>query len=217
MRDLPVLPWLLAGALGAASGEALAQETPPVILETEKEADPAPAGKPVPGRLAVSAKYGSTGPAADLTYGWTRDLHGRLSLSYQPHLDRGEGEGEDDQVRASASLLLDWHPGGGGFRLSGGLAYLRTEFFEASATSPSYANNELTPYVGIGWGNPLASGSRWRFVVDLGAFVGGGIRYSTSPESGRASTAAARQANSDDVRVSVKWHAVLSTGISFRF
>ena len=88
------------------------------------------AGPPRP--LASSRDSRSTGPAADLIYGWTRDLHGRLSVSYQPQLDRDEN---NDQIRATGSLLLDWHPGGGGFRLSGGLAYLRTEFYQAFSSS----------------------------------------------------------------------------------
>jgi len=207
MRDRLVLPLVLAGALGTAPGGAAAQE----VVEAEREETPA--GKPSTGRLAVSAKYGSTGPAADLTYGWSRELHGRLTLSYEPHPDRGE----KDTIRATVALLLDWHPGGRAFRLSGGLAYLHTESFDAPAGSRSFGSNEVVPYFGIGWGNPLATGSRWRFVVDLGAFGGGGSSDRTVSDSARASTSSAREDGSGGLTVRFSWRPVVSTGISFRF
>jgi hypothetical protein len=99
--------WVLVGALCAISGQAAAQEAEANTKE---------------GRLAVSGKYGSIGPGVDLTYGWSRDLHTRFSLNYQPDEDRTDGEA----IRAAGSVLLDWHPGGGAFRLSGGLALVRT-------------------------------------------------------------------------------------------
>ena len=101
---------VLVGALWAIAWRATAQEAGPIQDSDEKGAS---TGQ---GRLAVSAKYGTSGPGVDLTYGWTRDLHARLSLSYEPN----EEPMEKDAIRASSSLLLDWHPGGGAFRLSGG-------------------------------------------------------------------------------------------------
>lgn len=203
MRDRALLPWILAGAFGAAAGGAAAQE----IGEVEK----APAAKPAIGRLALSAKVGSTGPAADLTWGWSRELHGRVSVSYEPQLERKD----DNPIRATGSLLLDWHPNGGSFRLSGGLSYLRREFQDDSPHALSVATNELRPYFGIGWGNPFRAGSRWKFVVDLGAFGGGGIVYSSGSDSSRASTSSASE--SSNLRVTASWSPVVSTGVSFRF
>jgi len=195
---------MLAGALCAAEGGAAAREISAI--------EQAPAPAPAISGIAMSAKYGSTGPAADLTWGWSPVLHGRVSVSYEPQLDRKE----DKTIRATGLLLLDWHPGGGSFRLSGGLAYLRQEFHDSSSLDRSAGTNELRPYFGIGWGNPFRAGSRWGFVVDLGAFGGGGVSSRSDSDSGRASTSAASE-GSDGVRVTASWKAVVSTGVSFRF
>jgi hypothetical protein len=202
-RGRAFLPWILAGTFGAAADGASAQEI--AVMEER------PAEKPAIGRLALSAKVGSTGPAADLTWGWSRELHGRFSISYEPQLDRKD----DNPIRATGSLLLDWHPSGGSFRLSGGLAYLRREFQDGSPYGPTVGSNELAPYFGIGWGNPFRAGSRWKFVVDLGAFHGGGIVYSSGSDSSRASTSSASE--SSNLRVTASWSPVIASGVSFRF
>ena len=208
MRDHGCLRLVLAGALSAASPGAFS------AAQDNAETGEAPAARPAAERFAATAKYGSTGPGVDLTYGWSRDLHGRVSLTYEPHLDRTE----DETIRASGSLLLDWHPGGGAFRLSGGLAYLRKEPGIPPASGEPIGSNQLASYFGIGWGNPLGGGSRWKFLVDLGAFWTGGLTYRTSDVGGEAaSTSAARQSRSSGLRVSASWNAAVSTGVSFRF
>jgi hypothetical protein len=161
------------------------------------------------GRLAVSGKYGSIGPGVDLTYGWSRDLHARVSLNYDPEEER-TGKAK---IRAAGSLLLDWHPGGGAFRFSGGLAFLHKEI---AGSVPTSGSNSLTSYLGLGWGNPLRAGSRWSFSVDLGAFGGGGVSYTTAPEEPGASAARAGR-DSGSLRVRSTWEPVLATGLSYRF
>jgi hypothetical protein len=205
MRDRARLRLIFAGALCAVAGRAAAQETPEAREIRQAGAQD--------GRLAVSGKYGSIGPGMDLTYGWSRDLHARLSLNYDPDEERTE----KDAIRAAGSLLLDWHPGGGAFRLSGGLALVRTEIAGSSSTGGSSGSNGLTSYFGVGWGNPLRRGSRWSFLVDVGAFGGGGLSYGTAPDATRASTSQTHEAGSDGLRLRVSWHAVVSTGVSFRF
>jgi hypothetical protein len=207
MRDRARLRLMLVGVMYAVSGRAAAQET----VETPE----AKSEKRQDGRLAVSAKYGSVGPGIDLTYGWSRDLHARLSLSYEPD----ENRTEKDAIRAASSLLLDWHPGGGAFRLSGGLAFIRTEaeITGLSSAGRSFGSNSLTTYFGVGWGNPLRHGSRWTFLVDVGAFGGGGLSVSTAPVTPRASTSGVRENDSGGLRLRFSWHPVVSTGVSFRF
>ena len=205
MRDRARLRWILAGALCSVAGRAAAQETP--------EAPEGQQASAQDGRLAVSGKYGSIGPGVDLTYGWSRDLHARLSLTYDPDEERTE----KDAIRAAGSLLLDWHPGGGAFRLSGGLALVHTEIAGSSSTGSTSGSNGLTSYFGVGWGNPLRRGSRWSFLVDVGAFGGGGLSYSTAPDAARASTSRTRETDSDGLRVHFSWRPVVSTGVSFRF
>jgi hypothetical protein len=205
MRDRARLRLILAAALCAVAGRAAAQETP--------EAPETRQARAQDGRLALSGKYGSIGPGVDLTYGWSRDLHARLSLNYDPREERRE----EDTIRAAGSLLLDWHPGGGAFRLSGGLALVHTELAVSSSTGRTSGSNGLTSYFGVGWGNPLRRGSRWSFLVDVGAFGGGGLSYATAPDARRASMSEMRETDPGGLRLRVSWHPVVSTGVSFRF
>jgi hypothetical protein len=209
MKDRARRCLILVGALCAISGRATGQEAEPAQDSREAGANTKD------GRLAVSGKYGSIGPGVDLTYGWSRDLHARLSLSYDPD----EKRTEKDAITAAGSLLLDWHPGGGAFRLSGGLALIHTETEIAglSSTGKSSGSNSLTSYFGVGWGNPLRRGSRWSFLVDVGVFGGGGLSYNTAPDATRASTSEMREAGSSGLRLHFSWHAAVSTGVSFRF
>ena len=83
---------------------------------------------------------------------------------------------------------------------------------------PSSGSNSLTSYVGLGWGNPLRSGSRWSFSLDLGTFGGGGISYSTAPDGAGASPSAARESrDSGQIRVRSTWEPVIATSLSYRF
>lgn len=211
-RGLAARPcWILAGALCFISLQAPAQEAEPARDSSEVGAE----ADTKEGRLAVSGKYGTIGPGVDLTYGWSRELHARLSLNYDPR----EEPTEKDAIRAAGSLLLDWHPGGGAFRLSGGLGLIHTETEIAGSTSTerSSGSNSLTSYFGVGWGNPLRRGSRWSFLVDIGVFGGGGLSYGSAPDAARASTSGMRESDSDGLRLRFSWHAVVSTGVSFRF
>lgn len=194
--------WILAGALWAVSGQAMPEEGPEA--EARKGRD---------GRLALSGKFGSIGPGVDLTYGWSRDLHARLSLNYDPEEEREER----DRIRAAGSLLLDWHPGGGAFRVSGGFAVVHTEIGGSRSLERRSGSNDLTSYLGIGWGNPLRPGSRWTFLVDLGAFGGGGLSYTTAPDGSRATASGTRESDSGELRLRSSWRPVVSTGVSFRF
>jgi hypothetical protein len=190
MKDRSCRCVVFAGALGVFSAGAMAQES----------------------RVAVTGKYGSIGPGLDLTYGWSRDIHTRVMLDFAPDEELTGKE----RIRAAGSLLLDWHPGGGAFRLSGGLAVLHKEIAGLSPT-PS-GSNSLTSYAGLGWGNPLRAGSRWSFSLDLGAFGGGVVSYSTAPEDPGASTSAARASrDSGNLRVRSTWEPVVATGLSYRF
>jgi hypothetical protein len=191
MKDRSCRCVVFAGALGVFSAGAMAQES----------------------RVAVTGKYGTIGPGVDLTYGWSRTLHTRVSLDYSPDEAR-EGK---ERIRAAGSLLLDWHPGAGAFRLSGGLALVHRQIAGLSS-STSTGTNSLTSYAGLGWGNPLRAGSRWSFSIDLGAFGGHGFSYSTAPEDPGASTSAARASrDSGNLRVRSTWEPVVATGLSYRF
>jgi hypothetical protein len=74
-----------------------------------------------------------------------------------------------DGVFSSSMLLADWHPGDGGFRLTGGLAhgamrhdptYILAPFalMDTSVVDPRSWLARSNPYLGVGWG--LGAGPR---------------------------------------------------------
>lgn len=155
------------------------------------------AALPAQGQVAIGVKGGTQGVGAELTAGLARQLEARLGINgFQRSEDREAGGIEYDAEAdlRTASALLDWHPGGRGFRLTGGLVYNATEVkglsrVPASGTYPigdvqvpasllgrlrgTVEFDPVVPYAGIGWGRPLASGGRVGTSFDLGVFFQG--------------------------------------------
>lgn len=225
MNASPALPALLAGAvLAAAAGPAGAQ-------------------------TAVAARVGTTGLGGEFAVALS-DSFGLRAGAFGGSLTRDVTKSDiryDGKLKfGSALTLLDYHPAGGGFRLSLGLAYNNNRFDgRASSTNGSYEINGTTypaaevgtlsgklsfrkasPYVGIGWGNAAASaGSGLFFSADLGAMIGTDPRVQLTARCGTALTTAQcsqlqsdLRAEEDDIRDSVKnFYPVLSLGIGYRF
>lgn len=89
----------------------------------------------------------------------------------------------------SVNLFLDYYPGNGPFRLSGGLVIdknnasvtalpgisysignLTFTDAEVGTLQGSVSFNDVTPYLGIGIGNPFRGG-KWTFTVEAGAYL----------------------------------------------
>jgi len=139
-------------------------------------------------------------------------------------------------------LLIDWYPFSGRFRLSGGVLFNGTDIsLEATSAEAieigdeSYGPDEIgvlhgesdfddiAPYVGIGFGNPLTRGGHWGFSIDAGvAFIG-------SPDVDLTATGplaanpdfladlAAEEAEIEDDLDRIRICPVLSATLSYRF
>ena len=139
-------------------------------------------------------------------------------------------------------LLVDWYPFSGRFHLSGGVLFNGTDIsLEATSAEDieigdeSYGPDEIgvlqgesdfddiAPYVGIGFGNPLTRGGHWRFSIDAGVvFIG-------SPDVDLTATGplaanpdfladlAAEEAEIEDDLDSIRICPVLSATLSYRF
>jgi hypothetical protein len=145
--------------------------------------------------IAVAPKVGTTGAGVDVTIGLSRSINLRLGgQGYTRSETRREQEIEYDAdlQLLSGQLLLDLHPGGRGFRLSAGVVVNANEVTAVSTENTTYTINgtvypvglvgrlrstveteKIAPYLGIGWGNAVAPGSRWRLALDVGAFYQG--------------------------------------------
>jgi len=147
------------------------------------------------GRFAVSGKTGTLGLGGEFTTAVTSNINARiginaLDLDLEYELDDIEYDIGLDF--SSFSALLDWHIFDSPFRISGGVLSMNHNLdLSASATgeqeiggveydwndigtlSGSVEIDNVAPYVGIGWGNPLTGNKRWGFTCDFGvAFAG---------------------------------------------
>jgi hypothetical protein len=177
-----------------------------------------------PGRaeVALAAKAGTLGGGAELTVGLSPQLNARLGANAYNYSDRREASGIEYDGEAklrTGTAFLDWHPGGRGFRLTGGLVYNDTTV-EGSSLPPASGSYEIggvlvparlvgtldatadfdpvVPYAGLGWGNAVAAGKKVGFFVDLGVIFQGKADVTLIPilptDSPINSNPAARQA-----------------------
>jgi hypothetical protein len=197
--------------------------------------------------IAIAPKVGTTGAGADLTIGLARSLNLRLGAagwSRSETRTEQEIEYDADLSLVSGEILLDVHLGGRGFRISAGGIVNGNEVTAVSTEDAVYTingvpypvglvgrlsgsveTNAVAPYLGIGWGNAVAPGSRWRFAMDVGACYQGSPEVSLRaeplspgllPERFEQDLEAERREIEDDLE-SYTIYPVLSLGVSYRF
>lgn len=143
---------------------------------------------------AVGVRAGTPGAGVELTTRLAPRLDLRLAIA---------GWDQDltvttDDVRYDGTLelrhalaLVDWHPAGGTFRLTAGVA-LNEDRLEATAPVAELIAGEVpdlppglelgtlrgeaegervAPYLGLGWGDPLGGDGGWSFGLDLGVIL----------------------------------------------
>jgi hypothetical protein len=149
------------------------------------------------GRVAFGLKAGTLGLGAEASLGITRHIAVRAGLN-RFNLERGQEFGDIDyrltpRLR-SLTALLDLHPFGGAFRLSGGIVSNRNEGGLDAQLDRSgslfigegeYAPNDVqgltgkigfkrsAPYLGFGFDNSLLGRGRVSFNMDLGVMFHG--------------------------------------------
>jgi hypothetical protein len=197
--------------------------------------------------VAVAAKAGSTGAGLDLTIGLARAVNLRVGgQGFKRSETRTEQEIEYDADLdlLSGQVLLDLHPGGRGFRISIGVVFNENEVRAVSTDDAVYTINgvdypaaligrlhgkveteKVAPYLGLGWGNAVAPGSRWRFALDVGAFYQGEPEVSlvarpTNPDlvppGFEEDLEAERREIEEDIS-DYKIYPVVALGVSYRF
>ncbi len=147
--------------------------------------------------IAVSPQLSfPKGPGIEVTTKLNSHLNGRvglnaLTLSADFELDQIDYTA-DVNLR-SFSVLADWHPYAGSFRLSLGMMINQSNFKVSASSSDSYQignetyNGDLSlngqinfrpvaPYFGLGWGNAVSAGKRWGFNMDVGILMAGQMK-----------------------------------------
>ena len=151
------------------------------------------------GKYAVSAKTSTLGFGGEFTTAIRSDINVRGGINMLD-IDFDDVEIEDVEFDAgidlsSYSVLVDWYAFNSSFRFSGGIISMDHEVdLEGRPTESieigdvyytpdqvgtlygSIESDEVAPYIGIGWGNPLTSSRRWGFTCDFG------VAFTDSPD-----------------------------------
>lgn len=204
---------------------------------------------------AQAADFGVYGTAGTVGFG------GGIAVSFNQYVgarlgytsyDYSADDIEESDLRLDGTLelggvqaLLDWHPFGGGFRLSGGAIENASLTARAVPIGGTYTLNDVTysasdigeargsakfdsisPYLGIGFGHPLSVSGRFAFTADFGVVFAGSPKVDLSVTCATASATVCSQLEGD-VRAEeaelqndaddLKYWPVLSIGVSYKF
>lgn len=146
--------------------------------------------------FAVGANGGTPGIGLNATLGVAEKLNLRGVFNFFEYDFDESDEGIDYDLEfdlSSFGALIDWHPMGGSFRISGGVFANGNEItgdgrgqsgsivefgdviFDADDLGTVVGSvdfDDVAPYLGVGWGNAVGDG-RWTFMVDIGVFFQG--------------------------------------------
>ena len=198
------------------------------------------------GRFAVSGKASTLGLGGEFTTGVTSNINARVGFNT---LDYDLDDQEMDDIEydlgldfTSFTALADWYVFDGSFRISGGVLSMDHQFNldgrpatdqeigdgtftpeEIGTLSGSIEIDQVAPYVGIGWGNPLTHNKRWGFTIDFG------VAFISSPDvslsaDGMLASDPAFQENLEQERVNIeddmdsfKYYPVIALNLFYRF
>jgi hypothetical protein len=207
-------------------------------------------------QYAITGKVGTLGAGLDLTYHINKKLNARFNLNGASK----SADGEEDGVNYTGNLdaltiggLIDYHPMAGNFRLSAGLYNNQNEInldatgsndnaqvgdrsynLTGATLNTNVGFKSVAPYLGLGWGNAVKTGSKWRFSFDAGVLFqgtpeakitasGNAIDLATNTAVNLATDtqfqtelATEEQSLNDDLK-DFKAYPVISLGVSYRF
>lgn len=195
--------------------------------------------------FAAGVKAGTLGFGVEVATSLANHLDGRLGFNYFSLDDSSALTDIDydiDLTLQTFSALLDWHPLGNGFRLTGGAFYNGNE---ADVTSRTTGNveignqsfvigpndrvtgnvdfNKFAPYLGLGWGNYF-TGKSWLSVsFDVGVMFQGAGNIDLQAEGPLSSAPGVAAALAQEEREAEKeiedyeFYPVISLGIAYHF
>ena len=197
------------------------------------------------GDIALTLKAGTLGVGIEGTKRITENINARVGVNafeYDYSGTESDIKYDFDLELLSASALIDWHPFNNAFRASAGL-FLNDNSLELKAKAAgSYQIGDTTytaaqvgtlkgelefddvsPYIGIGWGNAVGKDKSWTICVDIGVIYQGSPELSLTAD-GTLSNNAAFQSNlsrekadlEDDLE-DFEFYPVISLGVAYKF
>jgi len=193
--------------------------------------------------VGLSATVGTLGVGGEVTVGVTRYLGVRAGahwLGVNPGISIEEGDVKTDLRWLNYHALLDVHPFGNNFRISGGgilndnrfsLSADLTETVEINdveygltALNGDVEFEKFAPYVGLGYGNAAGKNGRWHFSFDLGVMFQGEptVEIEAVASDPFVQAILDRDLREEEQGIEedlgdFKYYPVLAFGISFRF
>jgi len=199
------------------------------------------------GDIAVGAKVGTLGFGLEAT---TNVVPLLVNVRLQGNIFNYNKDIKDTAVTYNAKLklrsvgiLADVYPFAGKFRLTGGAYYNGNKLtmtgrptgagqftfnnvnYTTAQVGTVTANvdfNKFAPYVGLGWGDAVSSGSPFGFSFELGALYMGQPKTSITATGAAANPAlasniAVEKAKLDSSLSNLKWYPVASIGVNWKF
>lgn len=185
--------------------------------------------------IGIGVRAGTTGIGLDVAKNIAPLVDARIGYSAGKvsHHSSTSGASYDGDIKLSnLNALLDFHPLGPLFRITGGVIYNKNKY-EATGTSNSTpgsfnatveSGRKLAPYLGVGFGN--VAGLGLNFYADLGLMFMGSPKATLNANctglsgaqcSALQGQAAAEQSRLQDDLKSFKAYPVLNLGITFGF
>ncbi len=181
----------------------------------------------------IGIRAGTTGVGADVAWGIAPAVSARLgysALKWGYDVSTSNASYNGDLKLSNLSALLDFHPLGPVFRITGGVILNDntsqatghpSAFPSASFNATVEPSHRAAPYLGIGWGN--VSGIGANLYADLGVmFMGSPKANLTSDCAGISasqcsSLVATEQANLEDKLKRFKAYPVFNLGLTIGF
>lgn len=201
--------------------------------------------------FGLTGKSGTLGYGIEFNFGSTDRFSTRVGLNaftFKRNLNSSLVNYDIKLQLQTASVLADWYPFAGSFRTSGGVFYNNNKLtLNAVPGSAGYTINGVTytstevgsllgsvtfnkaaPYLGIGWGNPVAADKGWGMTSDFGVLYHGNPKTSLVATCGSATfgTAVCNQIQADAAAENTKLNTrlskykvwpVVSFGISYQW
>ena len=176
-------------------------------------------------------------------------MAGRLGFdTWKKTITQNDSNGNysGDLKLQTVGLLGDWYPFAGAFRTTLGLVANGNKVtltatptggnyvFHGQSYPSTYVSsfagevkfNSTAPYLGIGWGNPVAKAKTWGFVSDIGVLFQGSPKVTSTVTCSAAGAAVCSQIQTNvaagatqlesDLK-NYKYYPVVSIGVSYHF